>query len=145
VNVRFTENVGPSLTVADLVLRNLTTSTDVPATNLRLSYDSATNMLLVTLANGVVLPRGNYRLTLLSAGIVDAQGASLAANAVMTFYLLPGDVNGDRVVNERDLLAVWVDSRKPVQEQDLNSDLTGDGRVTAADVNVVQNNFLDFQ
>ncbi|NOS68464.1 MAG: hypothetical protein HOP33_00850, partial [Verrucomicrobia bacterium] len=142
INVQFTSNVSASLSTADFVLRNLTTSLDVPAANLALNFDSGTNTLTILLAPGVILPAGNYHLTVLAAGIADTTGQSLVANGSLDFHLLPGDANGDRMVNDLDLFQVWQDSLHLPGQQSPNNDLTGDGLVNSSDVNLVRSNYL---
>src|SRR6185436_11085594 len=53
-----------------------------------------------------------------------------------------GDANGDRAVNDRDLFEVWQSSMLPIQKQNLNDDLNGDGQVTVTDLDIVRTNFL---
>ncbi len=142
VAIQFSKNVGPSLSLADIQLRNLTTGTDVPASQLAFSFDAVQNVLKVTVRNGVVLNAGNYRLTLLAQGITDAAGQALPANVTINFYILPGDTNNDRVVNDVDLLQAWRNARYPSPQPDLNGDLNGDGQVNFADLSLVQSNYL---
>jgi hypothetical protein len=137
--VQFSKNVGASVGLGDVVLRNLTTGTNLSPASLTLGYNPTTNRLTIGLATGVVLPAGDYRLTFLAPGITDTLGQPLTANAVINFHVLPGDINGDRSVNERDLFLAWQNSLRPLAQQDLDADLTGDGQVTAADIQVVKN------
>src|SRR6185503_19281305 len=57
-------------------------------------------------------------------------------------HVLTGDANGDRLVNDRDLLGTWLEAAKAPAAQNLNYDLNGDGRVTVADINVVKGHYL---
>jgi hypothetical protein len=142
IDVQWSRNVGPSLTLADLTLRNLSTGATIPSSSLNLFYNTATNVLTMSLASGVSLPAGLYELTVLASGITDSNGQPLARNTAVAFHILPGDANGDRVVNDRDLFLAWQNSLKPIGQQDLNADLNGDGRVTAADVQLVKSLYL---
>jgi hypothetical protein len=141
VAVQFSANVGASLGAADVTLRNLTTATNVPSASLVFSFNPVTNTWTISLAAGVLLPAGNYRLTVLAAGILDNGGRALAANTGVDFHLLPGDANGDRAVNDQDLFLVWQNSFQSPAAQNPNADLTGDGLVDAADLLVVRNNY----
>ncbi len=142
--VQFSDNVSASLGTSDAALRNLTTSADISPASLALSYDAATNRARLTFPGlaGQKLADGNYRLTILAGGVSDAFGHPMAADYTFAFYVLTGDVNGDRVVNDRDLYEVWQNLLKPPASRNLNDDLTGDGQVTQADVNVVKGNYL---
>ena len=142
VTAQFSQDVGLSVSVADAVLSNLTTATDVAPANLRLSYDNTTNTLTIGLASGVVLPAGNYRLTLLAAGIANDIGQPLGADVVLSFHVLPGDTNGDRIVNDLDLYLVWQNLLRPLAARNLNADVDGDGQVTSADVTAVKSHYL---
>ena len=142
LTVQFSQNVGASVSAADIVLRNLTTSTDMLASSLILSFNSGTNTLTIGPANGVVLAVGNYQFTLLARGVTNGSAQVLTTDVALNFFVLPSDANGDRVVNDRDLFQVWQSSLNAPGQQDLNNDLTGDGRVTAADVSLVRSNYL---
>ena len=112
MQVTFTQNVGASLTTADLQLQNLTTGATVPTGSMALTFDAGTSTATITFpgfANGV-LPDGNYRLTLLSPGITNGAGQQLDANRDGTggdnftfeFFVLAGDANRDKAVNLQD-------------------------------------------
>jgi hypothetical protein len=103
----FSDNVSASLGTGDIVLENLTTSTTIPSSDLSLSYDTATNVATFSYIGNAggfsgVLPDGNYRATLLAAGITDPGGTPLAANHVFAFFFLNGDANRDGRVNLAD-------------------------------------------
>jgi hypothetical protein len=105
---KFTNNVGASLTSADLLLENLTNSTTVNPSNVSVSYDAATNTATFTFpgfANGI-LPDANYRATLLASGVTDPEGDAIAANDVETFRVLTGDANDDGEVNFDDYVII---------------------------------------
>jgi hypothetical protein len=97
--------------------------------------------LTIDSASGVVLPAGNYRLTLVANGIMDNGGRSLDADVVLNFHVLPGDANGDRIVNDGDLYLVWQNLLLPPPSRDLQFDLNNDGAVTLADLDVVRANY----
>jgi len=107
LNFSFSNNVAASLGTDDLLLENLTTSSTIPAVELSLSYDTATNIASFSYtgnASGIagVLPDGDYRATLLASGITSAGGAPLAANHVFNFFFLNGDADRDRDVDSDD-------------------------------------------
>jgi hypothetical protein len=142
VAVQFSENVGASLGAADMTLRNVTIATNVSAASLTFDFNTTTNTWTIGPATGVTLPAGNYRLTVLAGGILDNGGQPLAANTVLDFHILPGDANGDRTVNDRDLYLVWQNTFLPPANQNSNADLTGDGFANAADLLVVRSHYL---
>jgi len=124
---QFSEDVSASLSTADLTLQNLTTSTTVPPGNIALSYDSGTNTATFSFPgfSGGILPDGNYRATLLAAGVTNSSGTPMAANFVTDFFTLAGDANRDRIVNIRDLsilTANWQQSPRDFSQADFNYD-----------------------
>jgi hypothetical protein len=138
LTVVFSENVGASVTMADVVLRNLTTFTEVASASLTRNYDDATNTLTIGLAGGVTLPDGDYQMALRAAGITDGGGRALDADAELSFHILIGDTNGDRIVNEPDLFLVWRSLLQPPANRDLQFDLNNDRIVSGADVDVIR-------
>jgi photosystem II stability/assembly factor-like uncharacterized protein len=101
LSFKFSEAVGATLSVADLTLENLTTSTTVPSGNIALAYDVRSDTATFTFpgfTNGV-LPDGRYRATLTSAGITDGAGNALAGPNTFDFFFLTGDANHDATVD----------------------------------------------
>ncbi len=146
----FSKDVSASLTTSDIVLQNLTTSTTVPSGFMSLNYNSATNTATVTFpgyASGV-LPDGNYRATLTAAGVTSAAGTALdgdqngtpGGDYVLTFFVLAGDANHDRVVDISDLgiLATnWQTSPRNFSQGDFNYD----GLVDISDLGILATNW----
>jgi hypothetical protein len=104
----FDENVSASLGTDDLIVQNLTTGQTVPPSDLSLSYDLATNTVTFSyIGTGSsllpgVLPDGNYRATLLAAGVTTPNGNPLPADHVLNFFFLQGDANHNGIVNLQD-------------------------------------------
>jgi hypothetical protein len=136
----FSENVGQSLNVEDLALRNRSTGVDLPAGVMALAYDPISRRATLTFPGlpAQQLPDGDYRLILAAGSVADEEGAPIAAAFQVDFHALAGDVNGDRTTNDVDLYQVWQNLLKPAANRDLNADLDGDGQVTIADVNLVK-------
>jgi hypothetical protein len=95
----FSEDVGGSLTTADLVMTQQPSGT-VIATNL--AYDSGTRTATFTFpgfASGT-LPDGRFTATLSGSGVFDVAGNTLGAdNVANNIYFLRGDANRDGIVN----------------------------------------------
>ena len=83
LSILFSENVAPSLSIADLALRNTTTNVTVAASNLVLAYNATTNVATVTFKTA--LAKGTYVLTIAAAGVTDVAGNPLAAAFTFTF------------------------------------------------------------
>ncbi|MCC5831323.1 MAG: PKD domain-containing protein [Phycisphaeraceae bacterium] len=81
--------------------------------------------------------------TWLQITILATDNTGLAEPDVFYFGNLRGDTNGDGVVNNVDLLRVTLNMRKAADDPTINlaTDLTGDGLVTAADREVVRDNY----
>jgi hypothetical protein len=104
--VTFSTNVQASLAPDDMVLENLTTMATIPSGNVALSsYDTVTNTATFTFPGyGPIgaLPDGNYRATLVAAGITDTGGTPMAADFHEEFFFLMADANRDKAVNLAD-------------------------------------------
>lgn len=104
--VRFQLNgdVTASLSNGDLGLVNLSTSQTVDPQYTIASFDI--NMRIATFdfssIPGGLLPDGHYRATLPAGSISDAFGTALVADALLDFYFLAADANGDAVVSTLD-------------------------------------------
>jgi len=141
---QFSDNVSGTLTTGNTLLTNVTTGATIPTASIALTYNTATNQAVITFPGlaGQSLPDGNYLLTLLAAGITGSHGKPMAANYTFSFFALAGDANGDRVVNDADLYAVWRELQKPAASRNLADDLNGDGQVTQADLDLVRAHYL---
>ena len=133
VTARFTEDVSSSLTPASLRVINTSLQQVVVPTGV--SYDAATNT--ATFALPQPLSGGFYWATLLSSQISNALGVPFVNpngtnNYMITFTYLGGDLNGDKVVDFRDLviLAAHYNQNGGYSAGDLN----GDGKVNLADL-----------
>jgi hypothetical protein len=134
---------------------NLTTSTTIPAAQMALTYNAGTNTATVTFPgvtsnNGIptILPDGNYRVTLLAAGITDAAGNPLDGNGNGTggddytfdFFVWAGDANHDRTVNLTDfntLASNFGQSGRNFTQGDFNYDTI----VNLQDFNILASKF----
>jgi glucose/arabinose dehydrogenase len=129
LRVSFSEYVGDSLTNTDLTLTNLTTGQTVPAANISLQYDAATNTATFSFpgyadANGA-LPDGNYRATIAANAVSDVSNNNLASGLSFDFFSLQADANHDRIVDVTDLgiLATnWQTTGRTFSQADFNYD-----------------------
>ncbi len=141
----FNQNVSASLGTDDLLLENLTTSQTIPSGDLSLIYNTADNRaIFLYIGPGAeitsVLPDGNYRATLIAAGITNAGGTPMAANHVFNFFFLNGDANHDARVNLLDfnlLAANFGQNNRDFSQGDFNYDTF----VNLADFNVLAGRF----
>jgi hypothetical protein len=127
LSVRFTEDVSASIQPSDLTITNLSGGPTPAAT---VSWDPATLTATWTFANPA---DGNYRATLIAAGITDWSGQALAgSNQSFDFFFLGGDLNHDRVVNNADFQVLYANFGKTGMSY-ANGDLNRDGKVDFAD------------
>jgi hypothetical protein len=125
VIVGFNHDVSASLGSDDLLVQNLTTNQTISSNDFSLAYDTSTNQAAFNYTAGL-LPDGNYRATLLAAGIATPQGAPLTSDFTLDFFVLAGDADHDRDVDVNDLgiLATnWQQSPRTFAQGDF--DYTG--------------------
>ena len=146
--ITFTENVWPSLAASpeDLSLENITTTETFSLAGMPLAYDPPTDKATWNTA-GVAMTDGNYVATLSAAGVSDEVGNPLDGDGNGTggddytfeFFVLAGDVNGDRSVDVLDfavLIGQW-----GLRGSGLEGDLNNDGRVDMSDFAVLRGHF----
>jgi hypothetical protein len=146
----FSEDVGASLSVADLVLQNLTDQTVISSGAMALDYDASAHAARVTFPGlpGSVLRDGNYRLTLHSADVTDATGNPLdgdndgyaGGDHTFDFFVLAGDANRDRTVDINDL-AILAMNWKTTGMLFSQGDFNYDGVVDAKDLGILSRNW----
>ncbi len=134
IQLVFTANV--VVTQADLAL----TGVNVPTYAIAgFGYNAATRTATWTLAS----PLGADQLTLTlngvsPSGVHDSNGNYLqGGNFVFHFSVLPGDFNGDGVVDSRDLVGIR-NEMMGLSPVDIWGDLNGDGTVDINDYNFVR-------
>jgi hypothetical protein len=135
----FDRDVSASLGSDDLLVQNLTTGLTVLSSQFTLLYDGASDQATFSYTGGI-LPDGNYRATLLAAGISTPQGATPAADYSFDFFVLAGDANRDRIVDITDLgiLATnWQQSPRTFSQGDFNYD----GLVDITDLGILATNW----
>ncbi len=76
-------------------------------------------------------------VTVTLSGVTDDQGNTLDAAAV-TFGILFGDVNGDRIVNNADIAATRAVQGQKTKSSNLRSDINTDGGINNKDIGEVK-------
>jgi subtilisin family serine protease len=125
----FNEDVSGSLSLADLVVTNLTTNQPVDTSGFTLAYNAGTN--IATFSVNGILDDGNYRATLAAAGVTDPSGNLLDGNGNgvggddhnLAYFFLQGDANHDRAVDLLDfntLAANFGQSSRDFTQGDFN-------------------------
>ena len=135
-------------------VQNLTTGQTITAGQMALSYNGGTNTAMITFPGvtsnhsiPTILPDGNYRVTLLSAGIndganpLDGNGDGVGGDNYInnTVFVWAGDANRDRVVDVRDLHIV-LGNREQSDQLFTDGDFNYDGMVDKFDLRIVARN-----
>jgi hypothetical protein len=121
ITIPFSEPVGPSLSLADITVQDLTTA--MTANPVSFSYDTGANVATFSFAG--VLPDGNYRAMIPAANVTDLAGNPLSGDVSFDFFVLAGDADRDQVVDIDDLgiLATnWQGTGKTFSQGDFNYD-----------------------
>ncbi|MCC6235883.1 MAG: hypothetical protein IT580_24825, partial [Verrucomicrobiales bacterium] len=143
--LQFSEDVSGSLSAEDLILRNLSTQTDVLAGNQTWSFQTD-RALLITFPNlpGESLADGNYTLALRPSGITDAAGNALADAMDLSLFRYFGDADGDRDVDFLDAFRFREAARNdPAADPGTEAfDVNADGVLEGVDVAAFQNHQL---
>lgn len=140
--ITFDQDVSASLGADDLLLENLTTATTIATANIAVTWNGATNTATftwITLPNHA-LPNGNYRATIMAAGVANGGGTPMAADYVAApFFFLNGDFDQSRTVDITDLgnLATHWQSAAQFVDGDANYD----GFVDITDLGILATNW----
>ncbi len=136
---QFSENVGQTLSVADLALLNLTNSTSVPSASIALNFvPNTATFTFPGFANGI-LPDADYRARMTGDDLTDVAGNQFVG-VQFDFFFLNGDANRDRRVNLVDFNIVAANfggTNKNFGQGDFNYDRL----VNLADFNVLASRF----
>lgn len=138
----FSQEVGASIHAADFILVNTTTNQTVPSSSMAFAYVPGTRTLSITFPGYPrgVLPDGNYQLTVRSTGIVGNAGNPMTSDAQLSFFVLAGDANHDRVVDIVDLGILssnWQQTGTTFAQGDFNDD----GIVDIVDLGILSTNW----
>jgi hypothetical protein len=124
----FSEDVFDTLGVNSLTIKNLTTSAEFHPT--ALSYDQMTN--IATFILPATLADASYTATVDHLATKDLAGNALAVDYVHNFFILTGDLNGDRQVSIADFITLAANfGKSPATWSD--GDLNYDNAVTISD------------
>lgn len=148
IPVQFDRNVQSALSNSDLILDNVTTQEQIPASSISLSnYNSTTNTATFSFinieepgyANETILPDGNYRATIAASDVV-LNGEEMTNDMILNFFVLSGDANRTRTVNLQDfdiLAANFGQSPRDFTQGDFDYD----GVVNLSDFNILSGQF----
>ena len=125
----FTQNVGDSITKADLTVEKLGPGGG-PIDFGDPIYDIYSNT--VTFPFNTLLADGNYRAILSSAGVTNTLDMPITANEEVPFFWLNGDLNRDRTVSISDFIDLASKFNSPATKWS-DGDLNYDGQVTVSD------------
>jgi hypothetical protein len=145
VIVQFSADVSASLSTSDVQVQNLSNPGGLTVSGW--SYDPLTNTATFTFTPAQ-LADGNYRATLLAAGITDATGNPLDGDGngiggddhVYDFFFLRGDADHNRIVDIADLGIVgtnWQQSPRTWSQGDFDYS----GKVDIVDLGIVGTNW----
>lgn len=139
VQLVFSKDIGPSLTVSDFQLVNRNTGATVPTSSILLAYNPSTFIASLTFPGFThgQLPDGNYRVTLPAGSVADASGNALFAPFTFDFSVLAGDANNDGVIGFADLVAVAQNYGATSNTSFAKGDFNYDGQVSFADLVIV--------
>ncbi len=142
LDVQFSENVALLLGTASIQLTNLTTGQVVPQAFLAMTYDPATKTARFTFPgypNGTP-PDGNYGGRILATSTDDLFGNALAADASFDFFILAGDANHDRHLDETDQAILNAHLGQAAPSTFSQGDFNYDNAIDAADTAILNAN-----
>lgn len=144
INYTFSEDVSPTVALADFSLQNRTTPTAFPPGSIALSASpgNVSSFATVTFPGFAAgLADGNYGATLTAAGITDLAGNALANDNILDFFVLAGDANHDRAVGFADLVVVAQHYGQTAGTTFSTGDLNYDGTIGFADLVLVAQHY----
>ena len=138
----FTEDVGPTVSAADLDLETLTPpGGNVPASSVALAYAPGSDVATFTFPGfaGGILPDADYRARVAREDVTDLAG-NFFDGALLDFYFMQADANRDRRVDLGDFNALAANFGQS-NRNFSQGDFTYDGVVNLADFNVMASRF----
>lgn len=137
VRIRFSEDIGNTLTASDVILLNMTTGQ--PLTGFTLNYDASQKAATLTFA--AIPTNGRWTMSIPAGAVSDlSNNLNLAAGG--QFDVLAGDANRDGAVDFADLLIVAQNFGATGRSfSQGNFDYDAPGRVDFADLLIAAQNF----
>jgi hypothetical protein len=134
VTFKSSDDIAGSVTADDLILLNLSTGQVVPAANVAVTYDGASNTATFTFPGypSGILPDGNYSATLPLGCVSNTSGTPLGSPFQFTFFVLAGDATRDRRVDAADQAVLQNNLGNPAPTFG-DGDFNYDGSVNNAD------------
>jgi hypothetical protein len=139
VDITFSEDLYTTLDDAAILITNLTTGLDLPASSFTTYYDRQNRTWSVLFKSAI--PDGDYRLTLPGGSLRDGAGNAMLSHT-FDFFTLAGDANRDRRVDFHDLLLLarnYNQSGRTFSEG--NFDYSTDGLVNFSDFLILARNY----
>jgi hypothetical protein len=133
----FSFRFGEEVTIDPAAL-SLTDGTGA-AVDLNFAYNTATRTGTWTAADGA-LPIGRYSLRLDGSLVVDGSSNPMAADWGKAFAVLPGDYDGNGLVDDIDVSAIRAAFTRPGVPLNRLADVNGSGLVNDADLTVAETN-----
>jgi hypothetical protein len=143
VSVTFSEDVGASLALGNFILTNTITGNVIPASELQLEWNAATNAARIAYApSGVVrpLPDGRYNLSLGVNAYADLFWNAGTTPISLDFFVFAADANRDASVNFDDLL-VLASNYNQSSRSFSQGDFTYDGVVNFDDLLILASRY----
>jgi hypothetical protein len=100
---------------------------------LTFGFNPATRTATWTTTAGLAIDR--YTLRLSGAGVLDGSGNRLSGDWARAFAVLPGDFDGNGIVDDADMAGIQKNFSRPGVPVNRWADVNGDGVVDAADLN----------
>ncbi len=142
LDIQFSENVALLKGTASILLTNLTTGAVVPQAFLAMTYDATAQIAHFTFPgypNGTP-PDGNYVGSIPANSTEDLFGNPLATDASFNFFILAGDANHDRHVDEADLAILNAHLGQAGPSTFSQGDFNYDDSIDAADTAILNGN-----
>jgi hypothetical protein len=142
IRLRFSEDLSHTFSASNVLMRNLTTSIDLDPSVMNAAFSSLQQIASITFPglSGLILPDGNWRLSIDSSKLADVAGNTLASDVNFDFFFLTADANHDRRVDALDLDIVSTNLGSLVPGFEFG-DFNYDGLVDLDDVLILMNQF----
>ena len=102
---RFNENIGASIQTSDVLVLNQQNQ-PVPVANVSWNWDAQNGIGTAMFSFNGILAQDRYTARIAAGNVADSAGNTLAADALLNFRYLQGDLNGDGEINFDDYVII---------------------------------------